>query len=334
MVDAERDGPVPPAPLVKGPFGDRLPVIRGLLPSWEVYLLVGTGLAANVAIVNVLAAEYVLCPDRKDANYIGTFKNGTLKREEYIDARTQCDLSGSGFALAIGIFLLFVLCAYATSAPFAEWKARGLSQPSYPLTVGEEHPEVKERIATWLERLQADNGSDEARRQLSAYTYTATWPSLVSWEGRRASVFVWVLGAGPVLFLAIPVWAAISFVSADLTDTWGPETRWDSLWPDRRAEVQTPSDLRDEQFLFLVSGGSAAVAATVAFATASFGGTSLLRKGYYIKPHEGLVRAEWRSMRYYDATPLLSGRPAVWRGSTIQSDAMGVVQTEKWDGNP
>jgi len=340
MADAERDGPVPPAPLVKGPFGDRLPVIRGLLPAWEVYLLVGTGVASNVALATVLASEYVLCPDRKNANHFGRFKRGEVVSTAYYDTITECDGFGGGIAIAIFVFLAFALCAYTTSMPYAEWKALGLRKPTYALTTGQENPRLYESIKTYQDQyqegLKRGISNTEAKMQSFWLSNMVTWPALVSWDERSLGLFAWTFAPASLLFLIAPVWATIAFVSKDLSETWGPETRWDSMWENQRREVQTPSDLRDQAFLLLINMGSLFVTGTVLLFTTALAAVSALHKGYFFRPNE--FTRFWvcgiENMGYYDPTPLLVGGAAKKVGQIRNVTPLDRVRNEQWDGNP
>jgi len=328
------DGPVPPAPLVEGPFGDRLPVLRGLLPSWEVYIFVGIGLGFNTAIVEVLVQEYVLCPDRKLQAYIVG-----PDWEEYADVRV-CTLAGSG-AYTVIVMVLMALCAFGTSAPYARWKAKGLPKPRYPLTVGQEYPQIYDSIRNRQELLEKGKQQGEfyadVDEELRNASNVATWPAYVSWDerpmGLTAKTF---LIFSPILLLAVNIYEVAGFLFRDLSQTWGPERRDHINEGVAITQVPTPHDRRDDVFVGIILFGSAFSAGVVAMMITLVGSASMLRKGYYLRPQElgSATCGGLSGVHYYDPTPILEGGAPERRSTLRNQTPLGPLFTTQHDGNP
>jgi len=277
--------PAQRAPLVKGPFGPRLPVIHGLLPAWECYILFALVLVGNGIIVDVLVREYVLCPDRKDGYF-----NSML--QQYADTTVVCT-EAEGLTVVSAVLVVFValLCVFATREPYAKWKANGLEPPKESaITVGQEDPSVLGDIpALWAKwkRQKDEEGEDNVfiREQITIRKNVAEWPSLASWEKRKIPFAYgdrvclgWVillLTWAPALLLVYQV------LSYDPSDHWGPERKGIIFGSDygKPLGVETPSDKRDSAIVQLIVWGNMITVLVIGAITFWLSGASVLRKG-------------------------------------------------------
>jgi len=332
-----------PAPLVRGYFGDRRRVIRGMLPAWEVYALTGMALTLNAIVVQVFVDAYVLCPGREDARVtFGPEGDGTYYKQ--VRDFPICDFP-NGYGVAVGTFVLFALCAYGTSAPYARWKLQGLAKPTYPLTVAQEHPELLENIQTLrelLERTRRERNEflADVDAQIKLQTNIASWPALLSFDARPLGVVWW--GFTLPVVLALPGWllySFIAFVSYDLSRTWGPD-RFNYTAPAldefEKIDVVQPADDRDERFATYILFDTLMIAILVGWATALIGSASMLRKGYYVRPNE--MGKTWCDglfgISFYDPTPLLEGGQPLRRSGMRNTQPLWKIRNQAYDGNP
>jgi len=287
------------------------------LPAWEVFIALGVAVVSSSLVVDFLTRAYVLCPDRKDQYYI-------IDLDLYSDG-DGCEQADWGIPLAIVAGLTFAGCAWAVKSPYAQWKAEGLAKPRYPMTVGQENPDI-------FYNGEQPSGADVAARQR-----VANWPAYCSWDERPLD---WLSRFGlplmAVLCAFLPVLGLVFFLGQDLNEVYGPEMRTSGSYAGQPREVETPVSRRDSNFISMVLFFNIYFVVVAIVGTYCTAAASELRKGMYFRPWElgRLTCYGFSGAYFYDPTPLLSGGTPKRQSAFRQHRPVVAIQQQDADGNP